>query len=243
MFCNQNRDQWQPDVRERGRLNLLQQFKVYKVETADMSMVFDRHAVILRSDSVDVLMSTNESGRTQMKNNDVVTSAYKCPTPPPPIDFERDAHTKAKKAAEAFNSKRDCAQSQALLTNQQSTKASTLQPPIQAAPLQMIRRRKSTPRHRCNSLNRSLSSILKPSFHSFSKKDERLTKSLPPNWTPELTSHVLDDAVVDEGRLCDSILRHSVPYLDSGISWVPKGVHFCSNVEVSFYHAEAADLR
>lgn len=74
-----------------------------------------------------------------------------------------------------------------------------------------------------------------------------MTKSLPPNWAPELTSgltsHVLDDAVVDEGRLCDSILRHSVPYMDSGIVWVPKGVHFCSNVEVSFYHAEAADLR
>jgi hypothetical protein len=248
----------------------VQQLKMYKVKSADLSMVFDGFDTI-RSNPVAVSIRTNESVRSQMyqppwmknnKSNDV-----KCPPPSSITNFERDAY-KARKAGKSFEFNQDGGLLQGLIpqkrvktptrTNDVSTykcppppslmndryayskaqdgaQSPTIQQAIgtHAAPLKIIRRRKSVPQHRCDGFNRSLPSILKPTIHS-PKRDQRLTKSLPANWAPG-TSDGLDEVVVDEGRLRNSILRNSMYNTDAESSWLPKGVDFALNVEVSFY--------
>ena len=190
--------------------SLLQQQKMYKVKMADLSMVCDgHHTNAINSKPIRLSLPSGFQGESPkqivMHQPDWLNISSSTPimsSSSSSIESQQTAHspsdTVAKILAKSSNS-----------TSKVSTCAPSREPaPVASSaetPFKKISRKKSVPRHRCDSLNRSLTSVLKPSNYTFPKLERRLSRSLPPNSGSGLSDDELDTVILDCKRLYKSM--------------------------------------
>lgn len=223
-------------------LTLLQEQMMYKVKMADKSMVCDAYSTqAINSNPVCLNLSDREAQKVVMHQPDwLKISSSNFLRSQPVLSSPSDIFAKmASRPIRNVSNKSALEKSKiASLEDTNATASHSLDKP--SVVLKKISRKKSVPRHRCNRLNRSLTSALKPSNYSFLQVEEaRRSKSLPPNsfeldasaLNSEFTSDEgFDDVVIDTTRL-----RQSLASLDDA-PWIPKGVEFAVTVEAYVYH-------
>ncbi|KAL3783436.1 hypothetical protein ACHAWO_011918 [Cyclotella atomus] len=257
------------------RLTLLQQQKIYKVKMADLSMVYDGHNAV---SSIPLRLSIHSEIQCGSLQRQIVlhqpdwleisgsaTSVLSCiasaksqrqmPSPSDVVakmcnNFSKTNSTDKPISSQMFADSTGSVSSQAVKDD---------------TPFRKISRKKSVPRHRCDRLNQSLTSVLRPSNYPFPKPDRRLSRSLPPHSSSGLSDDDVDAALFDEERPHLSSSGLDVSYSSSEVDdpafsedkldgavldktrlrrslnnldempWVPKGVDFSLTVEAYFY--------
>lgn len=219
-------------------LSLLQKQKIYKVKTADLSLVCDGHDETTKSTVLSL------PGRVDEESQKIVMHLPKWIN----VGITH------------------CATSQQTLPSRDTNMVCSGEAPMpssddadsQPSDFKRISRKKAVPRHRCDRLNRSLTSALRPSNYSFPEvREARRSYSLPPNSINGLlpfTNDELEGAVLDEERTHKSMtgtrsVFTSACELDDAITdpgrlnsmsdlpWLPKGVDFSLTVEAYLYRS------
>ena len=221
---------------ERQIFTLRQEQMMYKVKMADKSMVCDGHDTqAINSKPVYPTFPGQEDHQVVMHQPDwLKISRSNSLKNRPALSLPPDSF--AEMAAKSIGSI-----SEFRSASGEETEAMTGSYPLGSQPgvLKKFSKKKSVPRHRCNTLNRSLTSLMRPSNYLFQQVEERRYKSLPPNsfeldanaFKSELTNDEGFDNVIDD----NARLRNPLASIED-TPWIPKGVEFDVTVEAYVYH-------
>jgi hypothetical protein len=224
----------------RGRnLSLLQQQqKLYKVKMADLSMAYDGHTEVssipmrfslpsqiqggspnhivmhqpnwleISGSATSIFSSTTSVKSQRLSQSDIVAKMF-------------DNHTKVNSSERCISSQMFVDSADSVVSSRATTASQTTasQEVEDGPPFKKISRKKSVPRHRCNRLNRSLTSVLRPSNYPFPPTDRRLSRSMPPHPRSGLTDKdgELDTALFDEDRFYRSFSGLDVSHSSSEV--------------------------